>query len=310
MGRRGTRVGFEDVNQREHGLILQPLAHGQVGDHRDTLMAQVASRTDTRAEQHRRAAVDTRRQEDFSRLHTPAVHQAHGGGAQTTKFDPVHRSLRADGEIRAGAHFRRQVNHGGVLANAVHDVFHFTTHPVLMFPVEIFDEREARRHGRFKERADRRGEFVHPGWPHGPGTGPTVPPVLARRRVLQMLVSLEHLGKRPPGQPVLLPPREVAGAGAPRDARVDGRTAAEHPAGIRGDAVSGLAGHALVSPGAGRFDGDDAVPSQIGGVSIRWISAACLQEQHRAAGVLAQAAGQHAACRAAADDDDIVAWDF
>jgi len=288
------------------GVVMQVLAHaGQVVQHRDAVLLQVCGRPHARQHQQLRRHKRSRTQQHFaSRPHllqgaALAVFDTHGARA----LEQDARGVGTGDDLQVGARkVRREVALGRAVALAVLVRDLVQAHAFLRGTVEVGVVRIPRLHTRFGEvvaEAVGRAQVRHV---EGAALG--VPGISTALVVLgAQEVGLHILPA--PARVALRGPVVVVGMLAPDvDHGVDGAGAPQHLAawliaapvvqrrlrrGVEAPAVQLELGH---HGQPGRAVDEHAV-----------VGRPRLQQAHAHCGVLSQTAGQHRACRAAADHD-------
>jgi hypothetical protein len=216
---------------------------------------------------------------------------------------------RADQDRRAAVGAGGQDDLPGAVGRArgVHD----TGRPVAVeqdaVDLHVGRDREVgpRPHVVAEEGVERRGELVGPPGAHRQRTGPAAEVVPAVRGVLDGLERGQYVVEGPSVDAAACPLGEVGGACPDSDGRVHGGGASERLAAQGADRTAGQAGGAGVAPVMAAWAAGDIGVCQVRQVQVRPVGLAGLQQQHPAAVVLAEPAGEHGPGRAAADDHDV-----
>jgi hypothetical protein len=268
-------------------------------------VAQVRGGADARADQNRRAAVGAGGQDDLPRTvgRARGVHDT--GRPVAVEQDAVDLHVGRDREVGPRPHVVAEEGDTGVDAPSGDHVERIGSDAGLAGAVEVGDASEAEVRRGVDEGVERRGELVGPPGAHRQRTGPAAEVVPAVRGVLDGLERGQYVVEGPSVDAAACPLGEVGGACPDSDGRVHGGGASERLAAQGADRTSGQAGGAGVAPVMAAWAAGDIGVCQVRQVQVRPVGLAGLQQQHPAAAVLAEPAGEHGPGRAAADDHDV-----
>src|SRR3990167_552733 len=129
-------------------MIHQALPNGQFCNQRDLQGTQVLTRAYTGAQQDRCAAVATRRENDFTGQEFFTIGQLHTDRALTIKKHFVYKTIRADQQISATAHFISEVGHAGVDPYTVDDIHRIRPYTISIRTIKVANFRVAISHCR------------------------------------------------------------------------------------------------------------------------------------------------------------------
>jgi hypothetical protein len=290
-------------------MVLQVLPDRQVDESGDADRAQIPGRPDAGEHQDLRGTEGAARHDDLpGRVGTVQaaafeIFDAPGGGVLDD--DPRHQRAGLDAQVLA-RHRRPQKGRGGGGAPAVADGVLAAPESLLAGGVVVLRVRNAAGLGGLDpgrvERVCGPGEF------RAERTGAAAPGVFAPREGLAPLEIGQHVRIGPAGRTLLRPAIEIGRIAARIGHHIDRGRAAEHLA------AAGLDG-ASVEIGLGLGDKSPVEHSPLvelahaeRNVNVGVpVAPAGFDQQHLGARILAQPVGEHAAGRAGADDDVVVA---
>src|SRR6266851_3619928 len=193
----------------EKGLILQPIAHRQVGDCRDAKLVQMLRRADARSHEDGGAAERASGEDDLACPNNLAIDKLHTDSPLALDNYAVHFSVTADGEVGASADRIREVSHPCVDSHTIDDMERIGTHAMLARAVEIRYVDQAKSFRGLNEGAHGRGVLLRRPLADRKRPAAAVPGVIAGRRILQGLVRCEYLPPGPSFNPALGPTRST-----------------------------------------------------------------------------------------------------